>query len=183
LILGYPFAHLLRRLPREWLKHLLSGSLGVLMVQWIYGIDWLHGAVTSIATYLLCLTVPRKHVHVVVFVFVMGYLVAAYAYRLKYYYLVDAFDFTRTQMVLTMKLTSFAFNLHDGADDRVRLSADADADSNGNGSKDSRYYAKVYADRRKYCIETMPSLLQFFGLAKLTYSLFDDLKGSSCCAT
>jgi hypothetical protein len=29
--------------------------------------------------------------------------------------MVDQFDFTRTQMVLTMKLTSFAYDLYDGS--------------------------------------------------------------------
>ena len=33
-------------------------------------------------------------------------------------YLSGVFDFTGTQMVLTMKLTSFAYNLYDGTADK-----------------------------------------------------------------
>jgi hypothetical protein len=58
---------------------------------------------------------PRKYVHIYVFIFAMGYLTMSHLYRVLFFYMVDQFDFTRTQMVLTMKLTSFAFNLYDGS--------------------------------------------------------------------
>jgi D-alanyl-lipoteichoic acid acyltransferase DltB (MBOAT superfamily) len=69
-------------------------------------------------------------------------------------YLSGAFDFTGTQMVLTMKLTSFAYNLFDGTADRDKVFKDYDA----NDKK-----GKIYADRRKYAIKQIPNLLEFFG--------------------
>ena len=74
----------------------------------------MHGVVSATVTYLICLMAPRKHVHVYVFVWAMGYMTLSHLYRMTFFYMVDQFDFTRTQMVLTMKLTSFAFNLYDG---------------------------------------------------------------------
>jgi len=46
--------------------------------------------------------------------FVMGYMVACHVYRMYVSYMSGIFDFTGTQMVLTMKLTSFAYNMFDG---------------------------------------------------------------------
>jgi len=54
------------------------------------------------------------------------------------------FDFTGTQMVITMKLTSFAYNLYDGTYDYNNVS-------------------KQNNDRKKYAITKLPSLLQFLG--------------------
>jgi MBOAT, membrane-bound O-acyltransferase family len=74
----------------------------------------MHGILSTTVTYLICLMAPRKHVHLYVFVWAMGYMTLSHLYRMTFFYMVDQFDFTRTQMVLTMKLTSFAFNLYDG---------------------------------------------------------------------
>jgi D-alanyl-lipoteichoic acid acyltransferase DltB (MBOAT superfamily) len=63
------------------------------------------------------------------------------------------FDFTGTQMVLTMKLTSFAYNLFDGTADRDKLYKDYGQDKKG----------KIYADRKRFAIEKVPNLLEFFG--------------------
>lgn len=67
-------------------------------------------------------------------------------------YLTGAFDFTGTQMVLTMKLTSYAYNVYDGVYDKKRVFA-ADADP-----KD-----RVLASRKKFAVEKVPSPLAFFG--------------------
>jgi D-alanyl-lipoteichoic acid acyltransferase DltB (MBOAT superfamily) len=63
------------------------------------------------------------------------------------------FDYTRTQMVLTMKLTSFAYNLYDGTFDQDNINKDYGNDKQG----------KIYAERKKYAIEKLPNLLEFYG--------------------
>ena len=88
---------------------------GLLMLRYVYGSDWVHGIISSLVTYLICLIAPRKHVHLYVFGWAMGYMTFSHLYRMMFFYMVDQFDFTRTQMVLTMKLTSFAYNLYDGS--------------------------------------------------------------------
>jgi hypothetical protein len=90
-----------------------------------------------------------------------------------------------------MKLTSFAYNLYDGTFDKKKVfnddydeySNDKDADelkdkkkkeggrggvqkannSSSISSSSSTYIQRVYADRRKYAVQEMPSALEFFG--------------------
>ena len=68
-------------------------------------------------------------------------------------YLSGVFDFTGTQMVLTMKLTSFGFNLYDGTFDKSKVFA----------SYDDKKKQRIYSDRRRFAIESLPNPLQFFG--------------------
>ncbi len=88
--------------------------IGFCLVQWIFGPDWIHTFITSLGTYIICALVPSKHQPQLGFVFVMGYMVACHVYRMYVSYMSGIFDFTGTQMVLTMKLTSFAYNMFDG---------------------------------------------------------------------
>jgi hypothetical protein len=91
--------------------------------------------------------------------------------------MVDQFDFTRTQMVLTMKLTSFAFNLYDGSHDNNSCNKHQENEVNdgSNGicihsnkidskttySYGSKYNKRIETVRAKYAIEILPSLLEF----------------------
>jgi hypothetical protein len=50
----------------------------------------------------------------------MGYMTGSHLYRMYVSYMSGIFDFTGTQMVLTMKLTSFAYNLYDGTADHKK---------------------------------------------------------------
>ena len=68
-------------------------------------------------------------------------------------YLSGVFDFTGTQMVLTMKLTSFAYNLYDGTFDKERVF----------GKHEDKKKAKVYAARQAFAITSLPNPLEFFG--------------------
>lgn len=83
----------------------------------------------------------------------MGYMTGAHIYRMYVSYLSGIFDFTGTQMVLTMKLTSFAYNLYDGTADKANVfSVHAD-----------KKKAKIYSDRQKFAITSLPNPLEFFG--------------------
>ena len=117
-------AAVLKNIPqkKQNLKHAISLFTGLFMLRFVYGIDCIHGIMSATVTYLICLTVPRKHVHIYVFIWAMGYMTSSHLYRMTYFYMVDQFDFTRTQMVLTMKLTSFAFSLYDGSCDNANKS-------------------------------------------------------------
>lgn len=57
-------------------------------------------------------------------------------------------------MVLTMKLTSFAYNLYDGTYDRKRVFETAHPDTR---------VQRVYDSRRKFAIQQLPNPLEFFG--------------------
>ena len=106
-------------------------------------------------TYLICALAPKKTIGPLAFLFVMGYMIGAHAYRMYVSYLTGVFDFTGTQMVLTMKLTSFAWNYYDGTADNKNVFPDVP-------HADKRK-AKVYADRKKFAITSLPDPLAFFG--------------------
>ncbi|KAJ1409386.1 MBOAT, membrane-bound O-acyltransferase family-domain-containing protein, partial [Ochromonadaceae sp. CCMP2298] len=139
-------------LPGTQLKHAFSAVTGLCLVQWIFGPDWIHSFVTAVITYLLCLVLPRKSVGTVAFYFVMAYMTGSHMYRMYISYMSGTFDFTGTQMVLTMKLTSFAYNLGDGGDKMVLQETPHEGKM-----------AKVYADRARFAVRTMPSPLAYLG--------------------
>jgi len=149
----YPFSAVLYHLPNKNAKHFFSMIVGLFLVQWIFGPDWIHTFISSVVTYLLCIILPKKYQPVIVFIWVMGYMTMSHLYRMYVSYLSGVFDFTGTQMVITMKLTSFAYNLYDGTYDYKKVFA---TDHNPKE-------AKMYAQRKKFAITSLPNPLEFFG--------------------
>jgi lysophospholipid acyltransferase len=147
-----PLGLAMRLLPSAALRHLFSMLVGVLMVQWTFASTWIHPFAVSLFTYVVCWAGPKKHNHKIVMGFLLGYLFCCHAYYQYVYYLTTFFAFTGTQMVLTMKLTAFAYNLHDG-----RTFAKAKADGKPLSRSD-----EVMS---KLAITEFPSLLEFFGYA------------------
>lgn len=155
LFLVYPFAAVHYQLPNKNLKHIFNLVVGLALVQWIFGPDWIHSFITSLGTYLICALFPKRSQHLATFVFVMGYMLGSHIYRMYVSYMSGVFDFTGTQMVLTMKLTSFAYNLYDGVADRKNVFPEK--------PHEDKRKAKVYADRQRYAVEKLPNPLEFFG--------------------
>lgn len=153
LFISIPFGAILRSIPNTNIKHFFSMIGGIFLVQWIFGADWIHTLISSAVTYLLCALAPKKYVHIIVFFWAMSYMTVAHAYRMYVSYLSGVFDFTGTQMVLTMKLTSFAYNLYDGTYDKARVF----------GSHDDKKKARIYSDRKKFALQSLPNPLEFFG--------------------
>uniref|UniRef100_A0A1I7XV25 MBOAT family protein n=1 Tax=Heterorhabditis bacteriophora TaxID=37862 RepID=A0A1I7XV25_HETBA len=72
-----------------------------------------HLLANCLVSYALMYLAPSKHVHILVFIFSMGYLMVIHFYRwliLSAYYL----DITGPIMVAVQKITTLAFSLHDG---------------------------------------------------------------------
>jgi hypothetical protein len=151
----YPFSIILYNLPNKTAKHAFSFLVGFAIVQWIFGPDWIHSFITSLGTYLICALLPAKIQPRVAFLFVMGYMVGAHIYRMYVSYMSGIFDFTGTQMVLTMKLTSFAYNLYDGTYDKKNVFPEHPHENPRKG--------KVYKDRSRFAITKLPNPLEFFG--------------------
>lgn len=61
LLLSYPLAAILRGLPKSYhnTKHLFSMCTGLLLLRFVYGGGWIHGLVSTVVTYLICLVAPR----------------------------------------------------------------------------------------------------------------------------
>lgn len=151
----YPFSIVLYNLPGKSAKHLFSFLVGFALVQWIFGPDWIHTFITGLGTYLICAVMPAKVQGTVAFYFVMGYMVAAHIYRMYVSYMSGVFDFTGTQMVLTMKLTSFAYNMYDGTADKKNVFPEK--------PHEDKKLAKVYQDRARFAITKLPNPIEFFG--------------------
>eukprot|EP01133_Synstelium_polycarpum_P012201 gene12201-14279_t len=100
MLASYPLAMILKRVPNANAKHVMSIVLGIAYCSWSLGhLSWLHSFISSAIVYAIVLFVPDRHAHIAVFVFnYMGWTM----------------DFTSPQMILTLKLTSFAYNVHDG---------------------------------------------------------------------
>ena len=155
LFAAYPFSAILYVLPNKHLKHLFSFVVGFALVQWIFGPDWIHSFIAAAGTYAICAFAPPKKQHILAFVFVMGYMVGAHIYRMYVSYMSAVFDFTGTQMVLTMKLTSFAYNYYDGTCDKKNVFPEK--------PHEDRRKAKVFADRARFAITKLPNPIEFFG--------------------
>jgi len=149
----YPVSSMLYNLPGATMKHAFSFLVGFALVQWIFGPDWIHTFITALGTYLIAAIVPGKMMPKIAFFFVLGYMTGAHIYRMYVSYMSGVFDFTGTQMVLTMKLTSFAYNLYDGTTDKENVFK----------THEDKRKAKVYAERAKYAITSLPNPLEFFG--------------------
>ncbi|POM61381.1 Lysophospholipid acyltransferase, partial [Phytophthora palmivora] len=110
LFAAYPLAVVYKLLPAASLKHLFDVILGVSMAQFVLGSGWVHSFLSSLITYLLVKFGPSKYTPGLVFLFNMLYMSASHIYRLYVDYMGWTLDFTGPQMLLVIKLTSFAYN-------------------------------------------------------------------------
>ncbi|EGG17545.1 membrane bound O-acyl transferase family protein [Cavenderia fasciculata] len=165
-VASYPLATLYKRLPNSTLKHIMSVFLGILYCHWSLGEwSWIHSFISSLVVYLIVSFLPRRNSHLIAFTFSMIYLSVSHWYRMYTDYMGWKMDYTSPQMVLTLKLTSFAWNYYDG----------------------QRASNELTPDQAKKAIKTLPSLLEFFGfvyffptfLAGPTIEISDYLKFTS----
>lgn len=139
----YPLAFFFSQLTSPTMKHLYSILWGLAIAQFVLGSGWVHSFITSLISYLLVKFGPGKFAPQLVFAFNMIYMSASHIYRIYVDYMGWSLDFTGPQMLLVIKLTSFAYNYYDGVvQDRG---------------------TKLTETRRKYAIYQLPSLLEFFG--------------------
>jgi hypothetical protein len=150
----YPISYLLFRLSDPKAKNFLSFIVGFLIVQWIFGPDWIHTFISSSVTYLICAFGPKKYIGIIAFVWVIGYIIGCHIFTMYTDYMTDRFDFLRTQMVITMKLTSFAYNYFDGTYDHDKVFTH---------EHESKGKTKIFAQRRRFAITSLPTPLEFFG--------------------
>ncbi|KAH6896401.1 endoplasmic reticulum protein [Coprinopsis sp. MPI-PUGE-AT-0042] len=118
LLVAYPLGSLFVRVPASQpaLRHLFSVCVALLFffpVLRIYSAFFqLLGSV--LATYFVAKYDTSKKMPWLVFVIVMGHLTFNHVIRALYGFSYETMEVTGPQMVLTMKLTTFAWNVHDG---------------------------------------------------------------------
>ncbi|CAH0516904.1 unnamed protein product [Peronospora belbahrii] len=154
LFAAYPLAVVYKFLPSAHLKHLMDVIVGISIAQFVLGSGWIHSFIASFITYLLVMFGPPKHTPSIVFLFNMLYMSASHIYRLYVDYMGWTLDFTGPQMLLVIKLTSFAYNYYDGVVDKTFEK------KSGHMSPSMK---KVYENRQKLAIQEIPSLLAFYG--------------------
>ncbi|KAI9987573.1 hypothetical protein PInf_023614 [Phytophthora infestans] len=153
LLAVYPLALIVRKLPSVTAKHWLHICAGVSIAQFVYGTGWLHSLLSSLVTYALVCVLPPKRAPFVVFLANMLFVAALHIHRMRVNYMGWSMDSTASQMLLLIKLTSFAFNYHDG------VVPSATAVQNG----DSEHTKRVKQLRKQLAIPQIPSLLEFLG--------------------
>jgi len=145
LLVCYPLGLIMNTLPYGKTKHIFSFFLGAFLLQFSLGVEWVHQMITSLIAYAMFAILPRGTSKWLVPTFAMVYMSAAHLHRQFVNYLGYDMDFTSAQMVLTMKLYSFAYNLYDG-----HLIKNSKADR----------AAKKCA---QFSIPELPSLIEFLG--------------------
>lgn len=126
------------------------------MAWFMFGFQIFHSFGTALVSYLILKFAPRSVSHKLVFVWMMGYLFCAHAYRMYTDYMGWSMDFTGPQMLLTIKMTAMAFNYHDG------------------GRRD---VAALDAFQQEHRLMELPSPLLFFGWV---YCYLGFLAGPAC---
>lgn len=152
LFAAYPLAVVYKLLPAGSLKHLFDILVGLLLAQFVLGSGWVHSFISALITYVLVKFGPPRYAPTIVFLFNMTYMSASHIYRLYVDYMGWTLDFTGPQMLLVIKLTSFAYNYYDGVVDKT-----------GDKKDLAPGVARLYAGRKKLAITEVPSLLEYFG--------------------
>jgi hypothetical protein len=142
LLAAYPLAFVFSCLPKNnFLKHLVSTSIGVWFGWFTMRQQIFHSLISSTVVYLAVAMMPRTFAHKFVFVWMMGYMCLSHVYRMYTDYMGWSMDFTGPQMVLTIKLITFAFDYRDGLLEE----------------KDLKPYQKLMH------LKKLPSPLEFYG--------------------
>jgi len=114
LFLAYPLGLIMLALPYGPLRHFFSFVMGAFLLQFTINVQWVHHLISSLIAYLLLCILPHRRSKTFVPCFAVLYCVAGHLHRQFVNYLGWDLDFTGPQMVLTIKLSSLAYNLYDG---------------------------------------------------------------------
>jgi lysophospholipid acyltransferase len=126
------------------LRHVYSVLPSAVFGVWLFGWDILHSLVSSLVGYAILLTMSQRSASCgkVMFIYAMAYVAASHIYSMYYSYMDWHLDFTRPQMIVTIKLTTLAFNLSD-----AKHRAEED----------------LSAHEKEKRVKELPSLLEFIG--------------------
>jgi len=151
LLICYPLGIVMNLLPYGKLKHAFSFILGVFLLQFSLGVQWIHQLITSLVAYAMFAMLPQGTSKWLVPTFAMVYMSVAHLHRQFINYLGYDMDFTGAQMVLTMKLYSISYNLYDGYLIKNNLLSE--------NPKEDRATRKCST----FAVQELPSLIEFLG--------------------
>jgi len=183
LILALPLGYISRFVPVGNARHVYNLFLGIAFAQGCYGPGWLHMSFSAAVSYFFLLFAPRNQVHLIVFGWMMFYIGATHIYRMYSDWLGWEMDFSGPQMMATIKITSCAFNYHDGKEGRTAekhaanlkaikdemaqlstsIAADTKEGKDIKASKKKLSALRTEKSQQELALDALPSPLEFFG--------------------
>uniref|UniRef100_A0AAQ4P8G1 Membrane bound O-acyltransferase domain containing 2 n=1 Tax=Gasterosteus aculeatus aculeatus TaxID=481459 RepID=A0AAQ4P8G1_GASAC len=98
-----------------FIRHVVATLLGFYLALFCFGWYSLHFLVQSGLSYSVMVFVGLEHMHKYCFIVTLGYLILCQITRVYVFdYGMYSADFTGPMMVITQKITSLAFEIHDG---------------------------------------------------------------------
>ncbi|KAF8607705.1 MBOAT-domain-containing protein, partial [Ceratobasidium sp. AG-I] len=117
LLVAYPLSSVYVKLPKNQpgVKHVFNIGVSLFFLIPILRLYWgtVHVLVSAMFTYVVAARLRSPHMPWIVFGFVMSHLLVNHVYR-TLYLTADDIEITGPQMVLVMKLSTFAWNIYDG---------------------------------------------------------------------
>lgn len=178
-LLTIPLGYVHKHIPSVFLKHVTSVVLGLLYCFFQVGPNFYHNVLSALIAYaMISVLLPispsassaskssseplnaeedkkrrakdRQRAGALVFIFSLGYMSACHIHRLYYDYMGYTIDYTAPQMMITLKMVSFAWARVDGE-------AINDDDSSFDPSKAN----SVVKHRSSRALRKMPSILEY----------------------
>ncbi|QRV87504.1 endoplasmic reticulum membrane protein [Ceratobasidium sp. AG-Ba] len=116
-LVAYPLSSIYVKIPKNQpqIKHAFNIGASLFFLIPLLRLYWgtVHVLVSTMFTYIVAARVQSERMPWIVFGFVMSHLLINHAYR-TWYLSLDDIEITGTQMVLVMKLSTFAWNVYDG---------------------------------------------------------------------
>ncbi|XP_037551137.1 membrane-bound O-acyltransferase domain-containing protein 2 [Nematolebias whitei] len=124
-----------------FVRHVVATLLGLYLALFCFGWYSLHFLIQSGLSYGVMIFASLEHMHKYCFVVTLGYLILCQITRVYVFdYGMYSADFTGPMMVITQKITSMAFEIHDGL---------------------SKREAQLTPSQKYLAISRMPSLLEY----------------------
>uniref|UniRef100_T1J3J3 Uncharacterized protein n=1 Tax=Strigamia maritima TaxID=126957 RepID=T1J3J3_STRMM len=122
-------------------RHLFSAIVGIVLVYFCHGRHVFHIFAFPIISYIILVLTSPQIFQRLILVIALGYLSFVHLMRQIYSYGSYVLDITGPMMLITQKVTSLAFSLHDGL------------------TKDDK---SLTTDQKRYAIRRFPSPVEFF---------------------
>eukprot|EP01064_Diplonema_japonicum_P013774 TRINITY_DN2131_c0_g3_i1.p1 TRINITY_DN2131_c0_g3~~TRINITY_DN2131_c0_g3_i1.p1 ORF type:complete len:493 (+),score=46.47 TRINITY_DN2131_c0_g3_i1:52-1530(+) len=123
---SFPLAFVMGLLPGGYARHFWAIFWGVASCLMCFQEDSVHPIAASAVTYLIVRTFPGEMIGFTVLVFSFLHMSAAHLYSYWYEFGEWNIDYTMAQMILTVKLQTFAYSVTDGTRDEGRLNPKSD---------------------------------------------------------
>eukprot|EP01028_Stygiella_incarcerata_P000312 TRINITY_DN10347_c0_g1_i1.p1 TRINITY_DN10347_c0_g1~~TRINITY_DN10347_c0_g1_i1.p1 ORF type:complete len:478 (-),score=87.52 TRINITY_DN10347_c0_g1_i1:843-2276(-) len=95
-------------------RHIYSSLLGLFFLYFCFLSDALLVLALPAVAYVLLLVLPRSYSHIIILVLSFGYLSLCHIHRMIENFLEADVDFSGALMIVVLKVTSVAFDYHDG---------------------------------------------------------------------